>query len=200
MCGSDAALRMVVVPLASTAAMIVFSVAVTLASSRRISAPWSFSALKSKTPLNRNFAPSFSRASTCVSTRRRPITSPPGGGSSRSPKRAIIGPAIRIEARIWRHRSGSRSEGVILFACNLQEEEFSITSISIPRLSRSFRIVCVSLILGMLCRMTGSSVRRQAAIIGNAAFLLPEGCIVPYSGLPPLITNLSIKPPIMQKD
>ena len=35
-----------------------------------------------------------------MSTRRRPMTSPPGGGSVTRPKRASIGPARRIEARI----------------------------------------------------------------------------------------------------
>ena len=42
-----------------------------------------------------------------VSTRRRPITSPPGGGTSAAPKRASSGPANRIDARIRSHSSGS---------------------------------------------------------------------------------------------
>ena len=38
----------------------------------------------------------------------------------------------------------------------------------------------------------GSSVSRQAARIGSAAFLFPEGVRVPFNGTPPLITNCSI--------
>ena len=53
-----------------------------------------------------NAAPSRSSARKCVSTRRRPMTSPPGGGSSIWPQRASSGPASRIDARIFRQRLG----------------------------------------------------------------------------------------------
>ena len=53
-------------------------------------------------------APNCSKARKCVSRRRRPMTSPPGGGSA-SPQRANSGPASRIEARIRAQSSGSRS-------------------------------------------------------------------------------------------
>src|SRR3989449_834093 len=56
-------------------------------------------------------APSRSRARKCVSTRRRPMTSPPGGGRLTRPKRASIGPARRIEARMRAHSTGSSSRG-----------------------------------------------------------------------------------------
>src|SRR5207244_762814 len=56
-------------------------------------------------------APSRSSARKCVSTRRRPITSPPGGGRLTRPKRASIGPASRIDARIRAHSLGSSSRG-----------------------------------------------------------------------------------------
>src|SRR5438128_4675027 len=46
---------------------------------------------------------------------------------------------------------------------------------------------------GMFSRMTFSSVRRAAAIAGSAAFLAPLMRTVPSSGLPPRITNLSIR-------
>ena len=45
-------------------------------------------------------APSARKASRCGSRRRRPITSPPGGGMSAWPKRASSGPASRNEARM----------------------------------------------------------------------------------------------------
>ena len=53
--------------------------------------------------------PSSANAWMCVSRRRRPITSPPGGGTTARPKRASSGPASRNEARISRQRSGSSS-------------------------------------------------------------------------------------------
>jgi hypothetical protein len=40
--------------------------------------------------------------------------------------------------------------------------------------------------------MIGSSVSKQAARRGRAAFLLPEGIIVPESGTPPSIINFSM--------
>src|SRR5438093_158903 len=43
--------------------------------------------------------------------RRRPITSPPGGGSCTRANRASIGPARRIEARMRAHKAGSSSRG-----------------------------------------------------------------------------------------
>src|SRR6516162_5561503 len=48
---------------------------------------------------------------------------------------------------------------------------------------------------GMFSRMTGSSVRMEAAMAGSAAFLAPLTRIVPTNGLPPRITNLSIRLP-----
>src|SRR5437016_13288065 len=45
---------------------------------------------------------------------------------------------------------------------------------------------------GMFSRITGSSVSRAAAIAGRAAFFAPLMRIVPRSGFPPRITNLSI--------
>ena len=49
-----------------------------------------------------------------MSRRRRPMTSPPGGGSITSPQRASSGPASRIEARIRAQSSGSRSAARML--------------------------------------------------------------------------------------
>ena len=50
-------------------------------------------------------------ASMCGSSRRRPITSPPGGGIVAEPKRASSGPASRNEARI---RSAKATSTVVL--------------------------------------------------------------------------------------
>ena len=90
-----------VVPRASAAAISAFSVPVTLASSRWISAPRSPPGARSRysRPTSTS-APSAANAIRWVSTRRRPITSPPGGGTSAAPKRASSGPASRIDARM----------------------------------------------------------------------------------------------------
>ena len=77
-CGSQAALPITVSPSASTAAMTTFSVAITLASSRKIALPRSFGARISKRPLTSISTPSSARPWMCGSSRRRPITSPPG--------------------------------------------------------------------------------------------------------------------------
>ena len=90
-----------------TAAIRAFSVPVTLGSSRKISAPMSCLASISYRSPTSTVAPSRSRARTWVSTRRRPITSPPGGGSWTEPNRASNGPARRIDARIRAQSSGS---------------------------------------------------------------------------------------------
>src|SRR5882672_7875727 len=99
-CGSDAALRSTVVPLAAVAAIRAFSVPVTLGSSRKMSAPTRCFASTLYSSPTVTSAPSRSSARKWVSTRRRPITSPPGGGRLTRPKRASIGPAKRIDARM----------------------------------------------------------------------------------------------------
>jgi hypothetical protein len=45
---------------------------------------------------------------------------------------------------------------------------------------------------GTFVSTTSSSVSRQAARIGSAAFLLPAATISPASGAPPWMTNFSI--------
>src|SRR6478736_2643950 len=59
--------------------------------------------------------------------------------------------------------------------------------------ANSLRVVSMSRTCGTFSRMTGSSVSRAAAMAGSAAFLAPLTRIVPSSGLPPRITNLSIR-------
>ena len=140
--GSEAALCKTVSPSAVTAAMMAFSVAVTLASSKRILLPTKRLALNRKTRSVRSysaFAPRASKARICVSTLRRPITSPPGGGKIIPPARANIGPASRMDARILRQRSGSNSAGKISLASIRQECSLSDSNFS-PKLSNSARM------------------------------------------------------------
>ena len=90
--------------------MMAFSVPVTLASSSRMSCPTNSVARTLNSPLICTCAPSLLNARKCVSTRRRPITSPPGGGSStcfkprqhgagQQDRRANVAAQIGIELR-----------------------------------------------------------------------------------------------------
>ncbi len=89
--------------------MTAFSVPVTLASSRKTFAPTRPAVRMVKRRFASISAPSFWNAWRCVSTRRRPITSPPGGGTIALPKRASSGPASSTDARILLHSSSSSS-------------------------------------------------------------------------------------------
>ena len=93
-------------PLAITAAISAFSVPVTLGSSRNMSAPTSFFAFDLVAVAHHDRGAQRSSARKWVSTRRRPMTSPPGGGSVTVPKRASSGPASSIEARIRAQSAG----------------------------------------------------------------------------------------------
>ncbi len=124
----------------------------------------------------------------CVSIRRRPITSPPGGGTVARPQRASNGPASRIEARISRHRSSSSS--VVAISAAWTRTSLGPThSASAPTWRSSAIIVSTSLILGTFSSVTGWSVSRQAARIGSAAFLFPAARTLPERRAPPSITN-----------
>ena len=61
-----------------------------------------------------------------------------------------------------------------------------------PRRSRIAICASVSRIRGTFWSWISSSVSRQAARIGSAAFLLPAAAISPLSGSPPWITNFSV--------
>ncbi len=53
-------------------------------------------------------------------------------------------------------------------------------------------MVAMSFTRGTRCRVTGSSVNRQAASAGSDEFLEPLTGISPLKGVPPTILNLSI--------
>ena len=119
------------------------------------------------------------------------MKSPPGGGIRASPKRASSGPASRNEARIRAASPSSTSASATASAW--RRISFSpLQSTLTPSRSSSATWVSVSLIRGTLESTTSSSVSRQAAIIGSAAFLFPAATISPESGAPPCMTNFSI--------
>src|SRR5207302_667795 len=129
-------------------------------------------------------APSRSRARKCVSTRRRPITSPPGGGRLTRPKRASMGPARRIEARMRAHSAGSSSRGSAraVFTSTLFGPS---QRTSAPRCTSKASIVSTSRMCGTLSIRQGPSASSVAARIGRGAVLLPAGRIVPFKARPP---------------
>ena len=105
-------------PSATAAAITAFSVAITLASSKKMSVP-------RKRPSRRRWywrsrgsisAPSMRSACRCVSTRRRPMRSPPGRGSTARPVRCSRPGASRKEPRIVPPRS-RRARGRSAPAC-----------------------------------------------------------------------------------
>ena len=124
----------------------------------------------------------------CGSSRRRPITSPPGGGTMAWPTRASSGPASRNDARIRLASSASSSCDAIV-AARTRTSFGAIQSTSAPRSAISSIIVSTSRMCGTFVSFTGSSVSRHAARIGSAPFLLPAARIVPFSARPPSMTK-----------
>ena len=140
-------------------------------------------------PSTRTQAPSPSRARKWVSKRRRPITSPPGGGRVTDPVRARRGPAKRIEARIFCANSGVISDVASPDALNRHTLALSWTVVT-PRLRRISAITWTSSISGTARRTISSSVRIVAAMHVNAAFLFPDAVTDPLIGKPPSIMYL----------
>jgi hypothetical protein len=105
--GSRALFSIMVIPSASTAAIITFSVAPTLGYSKFTSAARSPSgALAFMKPWSSSTsAPKARRPSTWKLNFRRPRLHPPGAETSASPKRAASGPRTTRLARIWRTNS-----------------------------------------------------------------------------------------------
>src|SRR3954470_11401382 len=193
-CGSEAALRMIVVPGVSAAAIRAFSVPITDGSSMKKSQatrPPSGATRRMSRPCS-TWAPSARNASRCGSRRRRPITSPPGGGSSASPQRASSGPPTSTDARMRSASVGSASV-VRMFAARSATVLPSRRSISTPRSASSASMASTSRMCGMLCSTTCSSVSRLHASSGSAAFLFPAGRMAPHSGTPPSMTNFSMR-------
>src|ERR671937_1506302 len=133
-------------------------------------------------------APSRESAWMCVSSRRRPITSPPGGGTIACPQRARSGPARRTEARI-REQSSSSSSVFGSSAAWMRISFGPSQSASAPRSAISSTIVSTSRIRGTLRSTTGSALSTHAARIGSAPFLFPEARMEPLSERAPSMTN-----------
>src|SRR3954454_23498995 len=143
-------------------------------------------------PFSVTSAPSSESAWMCGSSRRRPITSPPGGGTVARPKRASSGPASRNEARMRLQSSGSSD--VFDAPPGSMRISFGPTqSTSAPTSASSSHIVATSRIRGTFESSTGSVASSVAARIGSAPFLFPAARTLPERGCPPSITNDSAK-------
>jgi len=174
------------VPRAAAAAVTAFSVAVTLGSSRKTSAPRRPGVLSRNCSSSSKATPRRSSARKCVSSRRRPMTSPPGGGSSTRPDRASSGAASRMDARMRRHSSGSSSAAFTVFAWILSVFRCVVPhSMLTPTDFTSSTSASTSRMRGTFSSVIGCSLRTDAAMIGSAAFLFPDGRMVPESRRPP---------------
>src|SRR6478735_8560788 len=193
--GSQAALPMIVVPGVRAAAMSAFSVAMTDGSSMNTSAARS-PPLGAVSTMSRPWvyvAPSARKASRWGSRRRRPMTSPPGGGMSAWPKRASSGPASRNDARMRSACSRSMWAAASTSTAHRSSSLSSRHSASTPSPRRTRSIASTSRMRGTLRTRTSSEVSTEAARIGRAPFLFPAGTIVPLSGTPPSMTNFSMR-------
>src|SRR5437879_6388824 len=159
-----------------------------LARSRRGRTPSPSNARSGQAALTVLSAPSRSNARKWVSTRRRPITSPPGGGRLTRPNRASIGPASRIEARIRAEGLGSSARGSAP-AVFTSTESGAVHATAAPRCASNSSMVSTSRMWGTLSMRQGPSASSVAARMGSAAFLFPAGRIVPLSGRPPETRN-----------
>src|SRR5580692_6749030 len=140
-------------------------------------------------------APIASRPLRCKSIGRSPMAQPPGWATRASPQRATRGPSTSEEARMVLTISylavGSEStRQLILVRCCARPYP---SSTSAPIEVSSFRSVSMSRTWGIFSSTTSSSVRIAAAMQGRAEFLAPLTRIVPSSGLPPRMTNLSMR-------
>src|SRR3954464_15892822 len=125
----------------------------------------------------------------CGSRRRRPITSPPGGGAVTRPKRASSGPASRNEARMREQSSGSSST-LCAPVGSMRASLSPVHSTSQPMSASSAHMVWTSRMRGTFVSSTGADASRVAASTGSAPFLFPAARTVPWSGRPPSMTKL----------
>ena len=191
--GSLAAFSMTVVPSASVAAIIRFSVPVTVTRSmtRRVAlslraVAWMYP------PATWTSAPIFINPSMCRLTGRDPMAQPPGSETTALPNRASMGPRTRMDARIdFTSSYGANSSRIVEQSTSMFIR--SSTTSSTPIRPRSSMVVVMSCRCGMLPTLTGESASRVAASIGSAAFFAPEIRISPWSGMPPVMMSLSIR-------
>src|SRR5579859_443842 len=184
-CGSRAALKISVLPFARTAARRMFSVPVTVGRSKTMRSPRSrFASATISCSVSVMWAPICRSPRRCCSTRRAPMSSPPGRGTRASWKRPISAPSMRMVARMRRPSSSGTSADAApaaLISTDPSPLHVPPSALMISPITR------VSVTFGTLLRRTGCDVSRAAAISGRAAFLEPLMQMPPASWLPPVI-------------
>src|SRR6266581_795404 len=186
-CGSRAALKISVRPSASTAARRMFSVPVTVGRSKTIRSPRSRSTSATISVADSSIrAPIWRRPRRCCSTRRAPMSSPPGRGRRAWPNRPSSAPSSTIVARI---RRPSSSGTLVPRALPMRRLTDPAPSERPPSSVRICAISSVSVTRGTLLRRTGSDVSKAAAISGSAAFLEPLTQSWPANCAPPLMRS-----------
>ena len=189
-CGSPAAFITTVRPGAVTAAIRAFSVAVTEASSRKMSAPLEAGVAQPVVAVDQ--ALGAERAE-----RQQVGVHPAPADEVAAGERQLHLAAARQQRARQQERCPQAAaevgvEVVVRTRSARSAREFGPSSRTLtPRSSRRASITCTSRMSGTLSSTTSSSVRRHAARIGRAAFLSPLGTMVPDSARPPRMTSLS---------
>ena len=109
----------------------------------------------------------------CGSSRRRPITSPPGGGTLARPKRASSGPASRNEARIRLGEHARRARTTTRPPASTRTSFGPVHSTSPPMLASSSIIVSTSRMRGTFVSATGSLGEQARGEDRQGAVLVP---------------------------
>src|SRR6202521_281269 len=122
----------------------------------------------------------------CCSTRRAPMSSPPGRGRRARPNRPSRAPSRRMVALMRRPSSAGTS---LASALAMFRDTVPSPAAEPPRPVRISAITYVSRTLGTLVNVTVSFVRRAAAISGRAAFFEPLMQMLPASCAPPVIRS-----------
>src|SRR6266852_6023311 len=191
-CGSRAALKISVRPSASTAASRMFSVPVTVGRSNTMRSPCSRSTWATiSVAVSSMWAPIWRKPRRCCSTRRAPMSSPPGRGKRAWPNRPSIAPRRTIVARMRRPSSSGTS---VPLSCPMRRTTEPSPSDRPPSAERISAITAMSVTWGTLLRRTGSDVRSAAAISGRAAFLEPLTHRSPASCEPPVMRSAKSRP------
>ena len=180
--GSSAAFSIIVVPSASTAAIIIFSVAPTDGKSKYNLDPTNLSALASTKPWSITIsAPKALNPFKCRSIGLVPIEHPPGIDIFVWLNLASNGPITKNDALIFLTSSYGASQVVKLLASTVNV--LSLYSTSAPRCLIKSEITCTSVKSGTSCKTDFPFTNNVAAIIGNTAFFAPSILTFPLSGL-----------------
>ena len=108
------------------------------------------------------------------------------------PRRASSGPSSSTEPRS-RPTSALSGSSLVTSRHRMRSVVLPMPSTSAPRSSSSRAITSTSAMRGTLVSVHGSSVSRQAAISGSAAFLLPSTSTRPSMRRPPSITSVDMQ-------